>query len=236
MNWRDHPFAIAVITCVGTLTVISTLVSQFIIPTWLQSKDNQIILQKTQIENLEAKLQQLQHRLEDEPKKLKADVERLSGDLQMSEAENLKLRHDLDSLDPDSLFSADNVYPRGFRGVRIGDRLDMIAKIYSNDADLEENAPLWIEVRFKKPQLFSQVVYYYSDFATRTKSDTVLFVFFLFQDTKTGYDLVKNGLVEKYGERTMKVEKQKKDTVLVWPDVLGYRLELGAGGYTIRRK
>jgi hypothetical protein len=236
MNWRDHPFAIAVIVCVGTLTVVSTLVSQFVIPTWLQLKDNQITLQKTQIENLEIQMQKLQQRLQEEPKKLKADVEQLSRDLQLSEAENLKLRHDLDSLDPDSLFSADNVYPRGFRGVRIGDRLDMIAKIYSNDVEIEEKAPLWIQVRFKKPQLFSEVAYYYFDFGTRTKSDKVEHVLFLFSDPKTAFDLVKNGLVKKYGERTMKVEKQKNGMTFVWPDVLGYKLELDAAGYHIIRK
>jgi hypothetical protein len=236
MNWRDHPFAIAVLVCVGTLTIGSTLISQFVIPTWLQSKDNQITVEKTQIQNLEGQIQQLQQRLEEEPKRLKTELEQLHRQLHASEADNLKVRRDLDSLDPDSLFSAGNVYPRGLRGVRIGDRLDVIARIYTKDVEIEDNDPFWIAVILNKPQVFDHVAYYCFDFDKKTKAETVQHVLFQFHDPKTAFDVVKKALVEKYGEREMKVEKQRDQTVLVWPDILGHRLELDAHGYHITMK
>src|SRR5260370_31136210 len=114
MSWKDHPLAVAA----GTAAATTALFFTAIIPTWTKLKDNEIATLKT------------------EPARLKSERDDLSGQLRRMESENLKLRGDLDRLSSDSLFSLDDVYPRGFRSVRIGDRLDLLAKVYGSEAEL----------------------------------------------------------------------------------------------------
>jgi hypothetical protein len=235
VNWKDHPVVIAVIASVGTFTVGSTIVSQFVIPTWLQLKDNQIALQKTQIENFESEIHKLKERLDSEPKVLQSEVAKLRLQLQMSESDNIKLRQDLDSLDPDSLFAASNVYPRGFRTVRIGDDIDTIRRSYPKDVEIKDHRHLFLSVTLNNtPELFNHITYYYGDPSNLTSGNTKI-LHILFQPTKRGkaaFDLIKNALVAKYGDRIMSVEKDPDDegTMYVWPDVLGYRLRLDEMG------
>src|SRR5436309_854568 len=135
MSWKDQPLAIAAGTAAATAALFFTAV----IPTLEKLKDNEIASLKT------------------EPAKLRSEVNDLNEQLRRMESDNLKLRCDLDRLSPDSLFSLDDVYPRGFRSVRIGDRLDLLAKVYGSEADLIEDEGPWISVKLRKPHLFSQI-------------------------------------------------------------------------------
>lgn len=242
MNWKDHPVIIAVVASVGTFTVGSTIVSQFVIPTWLQLKDNQIALQKTQIENFESEIHKLKERLESEPKALQSEVAKLSAQLQMSESDNIKLRQDLDNLDPDALFAATNVYPRGFRAVRIGDDIGMVRRTYTKDVEIDEFPRLYVSVTPKDTsQIFYSITYYHGDLSNLNSGKTKIFqVLFQPQERgKTTFDLIKAALVAKYGDKTTTVRKDVtgKKTEYVWPDVLGYELSLDEEGlYNIRMK
>jgi len=211
MSWKDHPLAVAAATAAATTAVFFTA----IIPTWMKLKDNEIETLKT------------------EPTRLKSELDDIRGQLQRTEAENLKLRRDLDRLSPESLFSIDDVYPRGFRSIRIGDRLDLLAKVYGSEANLEDEDH-WISVKFRKPKLFSEITYYYDADA---KLKTVTFILFFF-DNKNGrtFDLLKQQLIDRYGQSKMKEVKSSRHKIeLEWSGINNHIIRLGDGTLHIER-
>lgn len=212
MSWKENPFAVAVTTCVATLTVAATIVFTAVIPTWLKAKDNEIAAQQTQIGNLQM-----------EPTRLKAELEGMAGQLRKIETENLKLRRDLDRVSQDSLFSLDDVYPRGFRAVKIGDRIDVVSQVYAAEAEVKDMEG-WISVTFKKGSLFSAITYYYDEGA---KVKTVKHILFHFQDDGgQTLNLLKGQLIDKYSETTMTEITKRGEKQLVWSGIQNHTLEL----------
>ena len=212
-NWKDQPLAVAAIAVAGTIILMVNAV----IPIWDKEKDNQIAELKT------------------EPTKLKNELDGLRGQLDRMESENVKLRRDLDRLSPDSLFSLDDVYPKGFRSVRIGDRIDLLPKVYGSEADIvEDESPGWIAVKFKNPHLFSQITYYYYAQATPKTVTMILFHF----DNKDGrtFDMLKQQLIDKYSQSKMKEEKNwRHKTELKWSGINKHVITLGDGTLHIDR-
>src|SRR5260370_21077137 len=212
-NWKDQPLALAAIAVAGTIILMVTAV----IPIWDKEKDNQIAELKV------------------EPTRLKNELDGLRGERNRLESENLKLRRDLDRLSPDKLFSLDDVYPKGFRSVRIGDRVDLLAKVYGAEADIvEDESPAWISVKFKNRQGFSQITYYYYAQATSKKITMILFHF----DNKNGrtFDMLKQQLIDTYGQSKMKeVENWRHKTELQWSGINKHVITLADGTLHIER-
>lgn len=210
MSWKDSPIAVATISIVGTATFMIVVV----LPIWLQSKDNKIAT------------------LSAEPTNLKARVADLTAQLQAMESANLRLRQQLDRLSPHSIFSIDDVYPRGFRSVRIGDRTDLIATVYASDVTISEDDGPWISVNFRKPNLFSAVTYYYDQDAHLKTVTSILFHF----DNEDGrtFDLLKQELIDRYGQSKMKeIKTYHKKTDLEWSGVNKHVIKLGDGTYSV---
>jgi hypothetical protein len=210
-NWKDRPLAVAAITVAGTIILMVTAV----IPIWDKEKDNQIAELKT------------------EPTKLKNELGDLRGQLDRMESENLKLRRELDRLSPDSLFSLDDVYPKGFRSVMIGDRIDLLKKVYGSEAEIEDEGS-WASVKLKNPQLFSQITYYYDENA-RLKTVTAILFHFDNQDGRT-FELLKQQLIDKYGSSKMKEVKNWRHQIeFQWSGISKHAVQLGNGTLYINR-
>ena len=99
-----------------------------------------------------------------------------------------------------------NVYPKGFREVRIGDRTDLVFKVYGAKPDITvEDEGSWISVNFKDSHPFSSIAYYYDEDATLK---TVKFILFQF-DNKDGrtFDQLKQQLIDKYSQSKVKEVK-----------------------------
>jgi hypothetical protein len=207
-TWKDQPLVVATLAVAGTTILMFTAV----IPTWLKEKDNEIAELKT------------------EPTKLKSELDALRGQLNRMESENLKLRRDLDRLSPDTLFSLDDVYPRGFRAVRIGARIDLLYQVYATEAERKDEE-YWVTVAFKKPHLFRQIAYYYDENA-KVKTVTSLLFFFDNQDGKT-FNALKEQLIEMYSQKTMKEVTKRAKTKLVWSGIHKHSVELGDGTLAI---
>ena len=207
-NWKDQPLAVAALAVAGTTILMVTA----IIPIWDKEKDNQIAELKT------------------EPTKLKNELQDLRDQLNRMESDNLKLRRDLDRLSSDSLFSLDDVYPKGFREVRIGDRTDLVTKVYGSKPDITvEDEGRWISVNFKNPNPFRSIAYYYDESARLKTITSILFQF----DNKDGrkFDLLKQQLIDKYSRSKMKEVKgwRPKTTQLEWSGINKHVIRLGDG-------
>lgn len=211
MSWKEHPTGIAVTAFAATLTFCVTVV----IPIWDKEKDNEIASLKR------------------EPTALKAELDKLKAQIELIESENQKLRRDLDRVDPTSLFSTDNVYPRGFREVRIGDRISLLAKVYEGRGSIQDEDD-WVSVELKSPGMFTRVTYYYDKDAPVKTVTHVLFHFNgPFSET---FKTLKQALIEKYGQLQMK-ENKDKTTPASWENVAGgYTVELQTVAYHIIKR
>jgi len=208
MSWKDNPFAVAAATSIATITLGVTVVFTVVIPTWLKHQENTLAAQQTQIRDLEA------------------EVTRLKAILEQSESDNVKLRRDLDKLSPDSLFSVDDPYPKGFRAVRIGDRIQVVSQVYSADADIEDTES-WIRVLLRRPRLVRMIAYYYDE---KAKVKTVTGILFFFED---GDVLKKEQLIAKFGRATMRETKRGGITTLVWSGIQNLTLEFSGDRLSI---
>ena len=211
-NWKDQPLAVAAIVGAGTIIFMVTAV----IPIWDKEKDNQIAELKT------------------EPTKLKNELHDLRDQLNRMESDNLKLRRDLDRLSSDSLFSLDDVYRKGFRELRIGDRTDLVTKVYGSKPDITvEDEDRWISVNFKNPNPFRSITYYYDESA---RLKTVTFIVFRF-DNKDTFDWLKQQLIDKYSQSKMKEVKgaRHKTTELQWSGINNHTIRLEDGALHIDR-
>lgn len=215
MNWKDHPIAIAVASALTTVTICTTLVFTAIIPTWLKSKDNEI-----------AALQEQLRQLETEPHKLTARVDKLSEQLRAAESENITLRRSLEKTDPDS-FGPDSVYPRGFRGVKIGDRIDLISKVYADHATVSDKEG-WVNVVFKEEQPFSTISFFYEESAEVRKVTAILF-----QWSNTSkpnvFPMLRQQLLDKCGQTTFQEERKHGMNHATWSNANGYAIDLKEG-------
>jgi len=212
-NWKDKPLAVAATAVAGTIIFMVTAVT----PILDKEKDNQIA------------------ELKAEPTKLKNEVGDLRGQLDRMELENVKLRRDLDPLSPDNLFSLDDAYPKEFRSVRIGDRIDMLKKVYGTEAATMEDEGSWVSVDFKKPQLFSRITYYYDENA-RLKTVTSILFHFDNQDGRV-FELLKQQLIDKYGSSKMKEVKSgwRHQIEFQWSGINKHTVKLGNGTLYIDR-
>ena len=213
-NWRDQPLAVAAIAVAGTIILMVTAV----IPVWDKEKDNHIAELKT------------------ESTKLKNELHDVRGQLDRMESENLKLRRDLDRLSSDSMFSLDDVYPKGFREVRIGDRMDLVFKVYGSKPAINvEDEGSWISVTFKDPHPFSSITYYYDEDATMKTVKFILFQFYN-KDGRT-FDQLKQQLIDKYSQSKMKEVKgtRPKTTEFEWSGINKHTIKLGNGTLHIER-
>ena len=211
MSLKDHPFA-AVSASAAVTTVALAVVFSAVIPTWLKSKDNEIAA------------------LQKEPDRLKGEIQELKRHVETIELDNLRLRGALDALSPDSLFCLSDVYPKGYRAVRIGDRIDMVSRVYAAEADVKDGEGDWVSVTFKKPGPFSAAAYYYEEGA---KLQTVTHVLFQFEHDSSKFDLLKTQLIDTYGRKEMMENAKHGKTNIVWSGILKHTVELGDGTYYI---
>jgi hypothetical protein len=167
-----------------------------VMPIWDRIKDNEIAT------------------LREEPKQLKAKLNGITAQLDQVEAENQKLRVDLDKLRPGDLFSLDDYYPHGFRRVRIGDRIELVYKIYTQEATIEDKKG-WLTVALNKPQLFKDLVYYYDDSAA-VKPVTNIVLNLNWQPNS--FATIRQQLLEKYGAKAIHEDAKHGSPTLTWTD------------------
>ena len=192
MNWKHHPLAVPILIFAGTMTFCFTIV----MPIWDRIKDNEIAT------------------LREEPKQLKAKLNGITAQLDQVEAENQKLRVDLDKLRPGDLFSLDDYYPHGFRRVRIGDRIELVYKIYTPEATIEDKKG-WLTVALNKPQLFKDLVYYYDNSAA-VKPVTNIVLNLNWQSNS--FATIRQQLLEKYGAKAIHEDAKHGSPTLTWTD------------------
>ena len=226
-DWKEHPVIVA--AAAGSACILFTIAifSTVVIPTMVKDKELQIAELNKRIEPLEKSVHDSTER-----------VAALPNDLNQLKLRNLELS-------TENIFSIDDVYPKGFRRVRIGDPTTKIWEAYQKENiqdDKDEQG--WISVRVSD-ELFGNVTYYYAKIKDKNTVTHILFLSrhdFPKQRVVTAAllkergaetaALLKRQLEEKYGSN--KIERVKKEWVL--KNVLGHTLKLDEdGGYHVIR-
>jgi hypothetical protein len=133
------------------------------------------------------------------------------------------------------IFADNDVFPLGWREVRIGDDSTLIAQKYST---VDLTSPAWITVRQEKSPIFSQAAFYQRGYEHKGPVTHVLY--FMDDDdpsspptgrpiltVKEKHDVVLKQLTERFGVPTADVEKLTNSPELIW-NAMSYRLELQA--------
>lgn len=169
----DHPLKIAALAVVGTITVLSLIVSQWIIPTQTASLNHEITILKEKLAK------------ESEDKDLlKRSGERLSQDLDgqktqnqkrvdLLAAENKALRDKLFISEKANAFLIGDPYPVGLDKVKVGDPKSKVAESYRGGIVEEKGRTIVVK---HAGELFPNVYFRHSsDRKTEGKIDSISF-------------------------------------------------------------
>jgi hypothetical protein len=204
-EWKAHPVIVALISGAATLGVVVPLFFTVVIPTWMKEKDVEIAELKRQLVSL-PQVTEAASKLDKENKELKVRIQEMSKE---------------------NMFSTEDVYPKGYRAVRVGDPIAMVNEPYAGKTITDEDG--WLSVK-TDDAVFPSIIYYYGRDAKRGKTVThIIFQTDLKEETE---ELIRRQLAEKYG-----AEKMKETPKRYWElsNVLGYDLKLNPISYTIDR-
>jgi hypothetical protein len=209
-NWKEHPVVVAAAAASAAILFTITIFSTVVIPTMVKDKDLQIAELTKRIEPMEKSVNEAAAR-----------VAATADELKVLKQRNLELSRE-------NLFSTDDVYPKGFRKVRIGDPTTKIWDVYPKKdvRDESDRTGDWISVKVSG-EFIREVTYYYKNVKGKQVVSGILFLF----DTGST-PLIKAQLVEKYGDR---LQREKPSSWVL--TVLGHDLTLwDSGGYSLRLK
>lgn len=178
MKIHEHPLAIAVGAVVGTMTVFFTVVQ----PIWDKELNNNI----ADLNNTITQIRQQDGVLKD------TDI---SKDKQIVALQKLNTTYyqELVELHNDKMFSATDIYPMGFRKVRIGDQFALVNETYPASGIFDLDNKIWSS-RQIKDSIFDRIVYYamHCGDYKHIKVDHILYALKKSDDQKI--------LVDKFGE------------------------------------
>lgn len=153
----DHPLKLAALAVVGTITICSVVVSQWILPPQLATLNHEIIILKEKLskeseekESLKRSGEKLSQIIEEQKTQNQKQVDSLS-------AENKKLKDKLFISDKSNAFLIGDAYPMGLDKVKIGDSKSKVAESYQG-ANIEEKgrtiivkraSEVFLNVRFR---------------------------------------------------------------------------------------
>lgn len=153
---NDHPLKLAAIAIAGTLSLVTVIVTQWIIPTQTASLSHHIDLleeslskQKLDIEALILKQKELSELLDYEKSSHKKDVNEIRAN-----NERLKIRNF--TLEMSNAFALSDPYPIEFHKIQLGAQRDDVLKAYPDNAFIGKGRVLSIQ---NKEGVFRRVSY-----------------------------------------------------------------------------
>lgn len=146
MSWKDHPVIVAAVSAAATVAFCVTT----LLPIWTKVQENRV-------ENLAVELDSL-----------KKNLDIANADADRYRKQNI-------ALTTDTLFIPSDLYPRGFRDIRIGDPIEKVLSKYKNVK--KESRNNWYSAKIDDSAFFDRATYYFDDEASR-RVVTLILIFF----------------------------------------------------------
>lgn len=239
MSWKDSPGIVAVVSGSATTIFVITICFSVIIPTWLKSKEFQIEqlnrkiggLQEIEKERSE-KISELTLTLDRRKHEYDKEIDRRNNEYNQ---EILKLNNSISELQEsnkklslENIFSVEDVYPKGYRMVRIYDPTSRVSEVYKNKKI--EKLDSWISVKLDG-DLVREVTYYY---VTYKGKEIITHILFFLSEENAPKKLIYDQLVEKFGVKNATFVENNKINEWHFNNTLKHNLEVGDGIYVIR--
>jgi hypothetical protein len=147
-NWKDHPLVAATLGVTGTIALAVVLVKEVILPTHTASLTNQIATltaEKTALLRGSAETDQI----------IRSQKQTLEG----SEQKIAALEQQLHEARVNNLFESGNPYPIGLGGVRIGQKISEVSRVYAGKKIEEDDGYFALDVNHP---VFSHLTYYFN--------------------------------------------------------------------------
>ena len=228
MSWKDSPGIVAVVSGAAATAFVVTICFTVVIPTWLKSKEFEIEQLNRKIGGLQEIVKQrseeiskLSSALRERKEEYNREVLDLNGSISELKESNKKL-----SLE--NIFSVEDVYPKGYRMVRIFEPISRISEVYKNKEIEKRNS--WFSVKLDG-DLVTQATYYYAKYKEK---EIITHVLFHISEENASKDLIYEQLVEKFGARSAAFVKEDKREEWHFNNILKHNLEVGDGIYVIR--
>lgn len=239
MSWKDSPGIVAVVSGSATTIFVITICFTVIIPTWLKSKEFQIEQLNRKIGGLQEiekerskEVSELKLTLNIRKQEYKKEIDKISNEYNQ---EILKLKNNISELQEsnkklslENIFSVEDVYPKGYRMVRIYDPTSRISEVYKNQKI--EKLDSWISVQLDG-ELVRDVTYYYVKYKGK---EIITHILFFLSEENAPQELIYDQLVEKFGVKNATFVESNKKNEWHFNNILQHNLEVGDGTYIIR--
>ena len=149
-GWVEHPVYVAGLSVAGTIAICIMVYKEVLLPA-------QMATSEFKIEELERQLRDVKlERLE-----LARASEKANAELALEKDMLVKVKQDLASFKIGSLFFGGGVYPATFDGVKVGQLVEKVDKVFQG-LPIEKDQDGFVTVKVDHP-FFDSIVFYYRD-------------------------------------------------------------------------
>lgn len=149
-GWVEHPVYVAGLSVAGTIAICIMVYKEVLLPAQMAASD-------FKIEELERQLRDVKlERLE-----LARAAEKANAELTLEKESLVKVKQDLASFKIGSLFFDGGVYPATFDGVKVGQLVEKVDKVFQG-LPIEKDQDGYVTVKVDHP-FFDRIVFYYHD-------------------------------------------------------------------------
>jgi hypothetical protein len=126
----DHPIKVAALAVVGTVTILSLIVSQWIVPTQTASLNHEVTLLKEQLSKQIEETELLKRSAKNISQTVEEQKAQTQRRIDLLVEENKQLKEKLFVSEQSNAFLIGDAYPIGLDRVKIGDPKDKVAELY----------------------------------------------------------------------------------------------------------
>lgn len=159
-GWADHPVYVAGISVAGTIAICIALYKEVLLPAHLATAEFKITELTRQSESNKTERLEAVSSAEKTKSSDAIEIKRLSSELTAVKEALGKVTQEFSNFKLGNLFSGGEVYPLLFEKVKIGQKIEIVDKVFQEGA-IEKNDG-HITVKVDHP-FFDKIVFYYFD-------------------------------------------------------------------------
>ena len=159
-GWVEHPVYIAGIAVAGTIAICIMVYKEVLLPAQMATSEFRISELDRQLRDVKSENVELGRAAEKAKSSEALDVKKLSDELLVVNKELAKVNQEFARFKLGNLFFEGGVYPATFEGVKVGQPIEVVDKVFQISAIEKDDG--YVTVKVDHP-FFNRVVFYYDD-------------------------------------------------------------------------
>ncbi len=225
MSWKDSPIVVGAITAVSTTLFVLTVTFTAVIPTWTKKYENKTLELSNKVDELKKEMEgytSVKHSLESKVNELNKLVDRKNKSI-------AELEYKIRILRKKNVFLNNNVYPYGYREVKIFDSIEKVKKVYQGQKI--EEFPGWFSVEVDGP-VFGSIAYYFKN--TKNGRAITQILFHMVYNDEHIHDIILRQFTDIFGKETTILVNKSEEKERLWIDVNGHNVRIDKNTYFLR--